>query len=147
MIQFVTFSSPKVEGHLIRLLSSGHVFTHHPKKVTHSQNCQVHIWPAFTCIYHIYLHWPYILPSKTSKCKLFFLKICLFASQIASSRILPGMTLKIYFFQVGLLQTIFKWWTKVHIPSKPPGMVLKALKIMGYTNPTSTGEFARFLNR
>ena len=33
MIQAVTFSSPNVGGHQ-QPLSSGHVFTHHPKKVT-----------------------------------------------------------------------------------------------------------------
>ena len=35
------YPQSKVGGHQ-KPLSSGHVFTHHPKKVTNSQNCQVH---------------------------------------------------------------------------------------------------------
>ena len=40
LIQAVTILIPKRRS--FNLLVSGHVFTHHPKKVTNSQNCQVY---------------------------------------------------------------------------------------------------------
>ena len=38
--QAVTFSSPNIGVTFITFELKGHVFTHHPKKVTFSQNCQ-----------------------------------------------------------------------------------------------------------
>ena len=36
-------------------LSLGHVFTHHPKKVTKSQNCQVYIYIVFSLVFSFVL--------------------------------------------------------------------------------------------
>ena len=43
MIQLVTFSSPTSSVTVSQPLIPGHVFTHHPKKVTVFKNCQVYL--------------------------------------------------------------------------------------------------------